>query len=298
VDSTEDAYRQLVFLSEKLVVNEGLLLQKTKTRVMSSDEFLSTSDFAGENEPETKVERESRDFMRLRLHYDPYSQSADEDYETLKEEVAQFDVLGMLGREMRKSRVHQSLARKLISSLRLLGVPQRDAALVSLMENLHVLYPVYPSIMILLRAVINEMRDAARQNVLHQLRNLITTGAYVVQVPTHLAYTVRVLAYDPSDEADEILANVYRRNSSAAIRRDVILAMARKNADYWVSDTKKNFATLSNWERTALIVASFTLGDEGKHWRASVKSVLTPIQQLVRDWASARANDGNREVPV
>ncbi len=297
-ESAEEAYRHLVFLSEKLVANEGLLLQKTKTRVMSAEEFLSTSEFASENEAENKAEKESRDFLRLRLHFDPYSQTAEEDYEALKEEIARFDILGMLGREMRKSRVHQSLARKLIRALGLLDEPQRDAAIVSLTANLQVLYPVYNSIMILLKRVIGEMDEPARQEILRRLRGLIGTDAYVVQVPTHLAYTVRVLAHDKSEEADEILDRVYQRSRSSAIRRDVILAMARRNADYWVSDVWKNFATLTDWERTALLVGSFILGDEGKHWRGSLKGGLTPMQQLVRDWASARAVAGIREVPV
>jgi type IV secretory pathway VirB4 component len=37
-----DAYRTLVFLSEKLA-NEGLVLQKKKTRILSSDEFRQTA---------------------------------------------------------------------------------------------------------------------------------------------------------------------------------------------------------------------------------------------------------------
>ncbi len=297
-DSAEEAYRHLVFLSEKLVANEGLLLQKTKTRVMSAEEFLSTSEFATENEAEDKVEQESRDFLRLRLHYDPYSDTADADYRTLKEEIARFDVLGMLGREMRKSRVHQSLTRKLISALRLLDGPQRDAAVVSLMANLQVLYPVYRNIMILVKAVIDELAEPARQEVFRRLRELISTNAYVVQVPTHLVYTVRALAHDKSEEGDEILDSVYQRSRSSVIRRDVILSMARRNADYWVSDVLKNFATVTDWERTALLIASFILGDEGKHWRGSIKGVLSPIQLLVREWASTRAGAGVREVPV
>ena len=42
-DTTEDAYANLIFLSEKLLKNQGLQLQKSKTRIMSSAEFLVTS---------------------------------------------------------------------------------------------------------------------------------------------------------------------------------------------------------------------------------------------------------------
>lgn len=297
-NSQEEAYRQLVLLSEKLMINEGLLLQKTKTRVMTTEEFLSTSEFAPENQAESEDERQSREFLRLRLYYDPYSPTAEADYDALKADVDRYDVLSMLGRELRKSRVQQSLARKLISALRLVDAPQRDAAVLSLLDNLHTLYPVYPSIMLLVRGIIGDMAGSARDSLLGKLRQLVASGAYAVQVPTHLAHTVRVLAYDNSPEADEVLASIYRDTSSAAIRRDVILAMAKRRATFWVSDMRRRFATVTPWERTALIVGSYSLGDEGAHWRKSLKGQLTPMQQLVVDWMASRTGGGNQEVPL
>ena len=45
--SREEAYGQLVSFSELLLANEGLSLQKAKTKIMSREEFLSTSFFCG-----------------------------------------------------------------------------------------------------------------------------------------------------------------------------------------------------------------------------------------------------------
>ena len=42
-NSHEDAYAALIFLSEKLFDNQGLSLQKSKTRILPAAEFLSTS---------------------------------------------------------------------------------------------------------------------------------------------------------------------------------------------------------------------------------------------------------------
>lgn len=50
------------------------------------------------------------------------------------------------------------------------------------------------------------------------------------------------------------------------------------------------FRTLSPAERRAFIVASFFLGDEGKHWRASIKSEFSPFEELVADWAARKKN--------
>ena len=71
----------------KLLENEGLPLQKAKTRILSSEEFLSTSEFTEHHTAEDTDEAEARNFLSLRLHYDPYSPTADDDYELIKEEL-------------------------------------------------------------------------------------------------------------------------------------------------------------------------------------------------------------------
>jgi hypothetical protein len=119
-DSREEAYEYLVSLSEMLLINEGLSLQRNKTRIMSKEEFLSTSRFAEENEPDTEEEIQSRNLAKLRLKYDPYSPTADEDYELLKEELKKFDIVGLLAREMRKSRIDESITRRLVQSVKFL----------------------------------------------------------------------------------------------------------------------------------------------------------------------------------
>jgi len=297
-DSAEEAYRALIFISSKLHSNEGLLLQKAKTRILSSEEFLGASEFAIENIPDGDEQKQGRAFLRLRLHFDPYSPTADADYELLRDEITKFDIVGMLGRELKKSRIHQSLVRKLIGALKLLSPVQRDAAISSLMENLVVLYPIFPSIMLLLKGCIEEMGATSRESVFIKLRELISTQSYIITVPTHLAYSIRILAYDKSEEAEEILASVYNSTESPSIRRDIILAMAKKKADYWISDVRKTFRTMSEAERTAVLISSYILGDEGEHWRSSVKTLISPMQKLVMQWAGERKKAGNSEVPL
>ena len=79
--SREEAYRHLVFLSEKLVDNQGLSLQKSKTRIMTSAEFRATnpikqqlSDSIPEKEGEAAAEVHKRgQLLRFSLRFDPYS---------------------------------------------------------------------------------------------------------------------------------------------------------------------------------------------------------------------------------
>lgn len=109
---------------------------------------------------------------------------------------------------------------------------------------------------------------------------------------------MRVLALDTADETDEVLTHVYDRTSSPSVRRDIILAMARRNADYWISDRLKYWRSLHEWERRAAIIASYTLGDEGSHWRSGIRAELRATDTLVRDWAADRENSNRWDIPL
>jgi hypothetical protein len=296
--SAENANRLMVFLSEKLHENEGLLLQKSKTRVMSSEEFISTSEFAEQNRAESDEEASARQFLRLRLHFDPYSATAVDDYEQLQSELSRFDIVGLLAREMGKSRIHSALTRRLVSAVQHLDPKLLDPAVMSIVENIEVLYPVFSSVCLLLKSVLSRVTDETRRVVFAKIRSLIDQKSYIVVVPTNLAFAVRVLAYDPSEEADATLAAVYASSPNFVIRRDVILAMARRDAAFWISDVKNTFLTQTSWEKTALLIGSFILGDEGEHWRSAVEKQLSPLEDLVRRWAATRAPLSGWEIPL
>lgn len=77
----QDAYKSLIFLSEKLLENQGLSLQKSKTRIMSSAEFRATSPLAQQVEAGSAAELGSvpaaaSQFTRFSLKFDPYSPNA------------------------------------------------------------------------------------------------------------------------------------------------------------------------------------------------------------------------------
>jgi hypothetical protein len=71
VDDLQSAYQAIGFLSEKLLRNEGLSLQKSKTRIMSSSEYLSVLD------PVQPPPGSAAKFLGLHVHYDPYSTTAE-----------------------------------------------------------------------------------------------------------------------------------------------------------------------------------------------------------------------------
>jgi hypothetical protein len=298
-DSRESAQAGLVQLSEVLLANEGLTLARSKTRIMSKAEFVRSSPLAEPAVADSADEGMVREFLGIRLAYDPYSPTADEHYEQLRWELQRFDITGMLARELHKSRIDESLTRQLVKSVRFLQPELRDAAVSSVVRNLNTLYPIFPSVAIMLHRLLPDLSEEARREVFETIRALSIQRSHILLVPANLSFAIRILAFDRAEETDALLIDIYNRpKTDMMVKRDVLLAMTRRRVDYWLSEQLRRFVVLTPWEKRALIVASYTLGDEGRHWRDRVRSELQePDQQFMR-WVGEKNNGRTWEVPL
>ncbi|MFE0016538.1 RNA-directed DNA polymerase [Mesorhizobium sp. NPDC059054] len=304
--SREDAYSKLMFLSEKLFDNQGLSMQKAKTRIMSSAEFRATNPLAIERaqvDPEQAgadaAEKHSRTaILRFSLNFDPYSPTAEEDYQELRKEIQKFDIIGLLKSELSKSRVHTALTKKLISAVKHLDVRQREEAVLSIWKNQEILYPTFASVLVLMDSVIDSMTVEGRRKIIDAILELINKESYLLRADTHMCYAIRVLAHENMPETIGALQQLYETRLSPIVRRDIILILARWNEWYWISDLRNKFRSLSGAERRAFIVASHALKDEGRHWRQSTKREFDPFEKLIAEWADSRTQTPNWRIPV
>jgi hypothetical protein len=294
----EEAQRHLISLSMAMQ-KFGLSLQKGKTRILSREEFLATAGREDGDVPGSDIV--TQQFLALKLHYDPYSATADSDYRVLADELNKFDIVGMLAREIRKSRVNQLVTRKLIRSVQYLDALVRDHAILSLLESLPILYPVFPTVCHLLKSQIEQGLDKGVEvAIFKRLHDLVRRESYIILVPTNLAYAVRVLAHDTSQEAYELLNRLFKTTSSTSIKADIILAMARLKRTAWVTARLDEYWRLGPWEQRSLIVASYCLDDRGRHWRDKLgdKAGLPPLHSLAMEWAAQKKNSGTWTVPI
>ena len=293
--SEEEARSYLAMLSELLLAKDSLPLQKAKTRILSAEEFRSLHDpGAAENEPEAL----ERQVLRLRLHFDYYSETREEDYDALKEEMAKFPIEEMLARQMRKSRIDQAVTKKLIQMVRFQEAPVRNSTVASLLNSLTLLYPVFSTVMVLFKGIMPDLEEGIRQRAFQVMRELIAKQSSLVRPPINLAFAVRMLAHDNSEETVQVLSHLYRDTKNMVLKRDIILAMARNHVDFWTSALLRDFDRITPWERRALLIASYTLGDEGRDFRRSVNEHLLPMEKLVSSWAAHRVEQGQLEIPL
>ena len=299
VDDIQAAYRSIGILSEKLLRNEGLTLQKSKTRIMKSSEYLAVLD------PLDPPQGSAGAFLHLHIHYDPYSATADEDYERLRDQLDEFDILSLLRTELSKGRIHPALTRRLVQALRYLDAGTRQAAVLSLLENIPALSPVVPQVMMAIRDCMSDLDDGFVSLIHGQIRRLIQENHYVTQVDLNLSFMIRVLAGRRSIENELLLIRLYQSPhgfggaSAPYVQRDIMLILARWSVKYWLSDQKNYIASAHPWVKRAFLVGSYELRDEGKHWRNANKASMSPFDMIVRDWVTdRRQHDSIWRVPI
>ncbi|MFH2059243.1 MAG: RNA-directed DNA polymerase [Pseudomonadota bacterium] len=285
--SKEEAFSYLNSVADYLLKNEGLSIQKTKTQILSCSEYIGQvkNILQGDDEPES-IERSS--FMRLHIHFDPYSMNADEQYEDLKENLSKFNVLKLLKDELRKSKIQQAMGKQLLNAISHLEGEKLGLAFQAISVNIEAFYPIIPSVFIMVQKCLKNAPIEFQNQFVRSICSLIDSNSYLLQSENNAAFAARVLSLSDLDEATQAIVLLHSSRSSSLVRTNCIYAMINKKIYYWLSDQKTSFATLGRPERRAFIAASYFLGDEGKHWRSSVKRQLTDLELLAIDWVSEK----------
>jgi hypothetical protein len=52
------------------------------------------------------------------------------------------------------------------------------------------------------------------------------------------------------------------------------------------------------WERRALLIASYVLQDEGRHWREHVKKQMHETEQKFMQWVASKNSGRQWEIPL
>lgn len=294
-NSRADAHEALVKFSELLYTNEGLSLQKSKTRIMTATEFVTSSGLMDAEPGDTG----RASLFKLSLRFDPYSANAKQEYHELEAAVGKIDILGILTQELSKTRVHSPLIKKLISAIRFLPAKQKNDAVLSLIKSLELLSPLFGVVAVTIKDLFKELDQGTQDVIQSTVSSLIATKSHIVQVDLHLCYAIRILGLRHSDEAEGLLTRAFESSHSHFVRKEIIICMSRWRAVHWLSDKKRFFQTMSSWEKRAFLLGSYVLGEAGKHWRDHVKDTFDPFTVLLHEWCGSRA-EGIRagQIPV
>lgn len=293
-NTESESYKALILLSEKLS-NDQLGLQKDKTKIMSSDEYKEIHQFLDPQPAEDGASEDEQKLLSISIRFDPYSPTAEEDYETLKEAIREIDVIGILSREVNKTRIDQTVTKQAINSIKALTKESQVQATKILLDqnNLTTLSPVFTTIMRAVRGIYDDLTEDGKLLVDRALMDLFSSESYLTKIEMNLNYIVQILSLSHSPEKEELFVRLFETETNHLLRRQIIVAMSNWNCHYWLVDIKNQFTTLTTWERRAVIYASYFLGDEGKHWREHNKHLFSIEESQIRDWCASRKQTNN-----
>ncbi len=284
-----DAYRVLVLLSESLF-NEGLVLQKSKTKILTTEEFQSSAKLLDPKDSDDPLASDEQKLLNITLRYDPYSETAEDDYEELKSAMTDINIIGILGREVAKTNIDSTVAKQAIKAIQALAPNEQHGAISTLLSenNIEVLAPVFVTVMRAVRGAYENLSDYGQQFVDKKLIALYESDSHLLSVDLNMSFYLQALAQKKSARKEEILIEIYNRKTNPLIKRMILIAMSNWNCYYWLTDLKRKYAGLSEWEKRYFIGSSYVLGEEGKHWRNHIKATWSPMDVLVRDWFTDR----------
>lgn len=291
--SKEEAHSILTFISRKLMENEGLTLQKYKTNILSKEEFvtLTRSKLYGLDEDEESPMKAK--FMSLPIRFDPYSANAEEQYDSIKDSLKDFDLLGMLSKELQKSKINQPFSKQLLRAFSAIDDEAVCNAFKVIYENLTELYPIFSTVVQVTISNWFRFDFDTKSLIKDRMIRLVKEESFILETELNLSYVVKLFAKENSIENQSILADIYKKNSdSILIALTVNQVMSKWGVHYWLSEFRRIFPTMNPWQRRLFIVSSYLLGDEGSHWRAHNKSKFSFIEIIYRDWASKRKQNG------
>ena len=294
-DSVNDAYNALQFLSQSLITNQGLTLQKSKTRIMTSIEFQNSFPkhlIADPPPADSPLESETIKLLKLSLNYDPYDQNASENYDILKGELKDIDIVGLLASEAQKTQINISVSRKIVSVIKHLSSELRVSAIKTLIDSKEQFFPILSLVLIMIRDVMSDSDPDTRNKIASAVREAVSSGSHVFGLDLHKSYVVRILAESGSED-DLLMMNSFFAESSPIVRRDIILSYAKHKYWYPLSDLKSKYSGLTPWEQRAYLAASYSLGDEGRHWREKISLPTPLIDKHIRDWCGKLKSGDN-----
>ncbi len=275
--SQQDAYKALSVLSHALA-DYGLSLNRSKTTILSAKHY---GDFVS---AQLGVGDESSLALReLDLHFDPYSDNADAQYEQLKQSFEQINISFLLDLEREKSQPDAFVLAQIGRALKF----QEPAIAVQLCatlldsNNLDSFRASWSKIMRGIFAVRSHDQFESIFTALDELLDQVPlTAAHLLVPEANMLHFLRVIRFARTDLRGAFVRRTYDMTTSASVKRACIDCWR-----HWVDRStftrlRNLWTNLSAGEQRMFWLASGAFGDEGEKTRNQLRGSLGQAWQL------------------
>lgn len=266
--NTADAYRALGILAHGLM-DYGLSLNKSKTVFLSSKHYRDyvASQLGGDDIEAAKL-------RSIDLKFDPYSDSPQEDYESLVETVETLEVRQLLNRELEKALPDSFLVTQIGRTLRL-HEPVKAleiAATLLKQQNLHAFRSSFSTIM---RGIANLRGDSRFSSIHKALDNLLDAvpahSGHLLKADTSLLHYLRCLRFQSTPSRVMLVRQLFDATQLDTVRRACIDCWRSWRDGVAFNYLRNRWQQMTPECQRLYWLASFSFADEGDKARLQAK---------------------------
>ena len=218
-DSQQSAYTALAKLSHALA-DYGLTLNRTKTTFLTAKHFNAyvRTQLGGNDEQASKL-------REIDLHFDPYSDRPDEDYQELKETVGSLEVQSLLDLELNKSHPDAFLVAQIGRTLKFHSPDVALQLCKTLLSprNLHAFRASWSTIM---RGVAAVRGDDDFSDIYEGLDELLdeipNSSSHLLASDASCLHYLRTLRFTKTQKRGVYIRRLFRESASITVRRACI----------------------------------------------------------------------------
>jgi hypothetical protein len=270
--SQQDAYRALSTLSHALA-DYGLSLNRSKTTIMSAKHYTDYINAQlGDGNDASAALRE------IDLHFDPYSDTAKDEYEKLKTSFQMIDIQFLLELEKEKSNPDNFIVAQIGRALKF-QEPTVAAQLCSTLldsRNLDSFRASWSKIMRGVYSVRAQQDFAEIFGLIDDLLDAIPASASHLLTPeANALHYLRAIRFRKTEGRGRLVRQMYDARSSHTIRRACIDCWRHWGDRASFTRLRNQWQNLGPEEQRMLWLAAANFGDEGRHSRNQLRGTLT-----------------------
>jgi hypothetical protein len=272
-----EAYRALVILSNALA-DYGLTLNRTKTTFLTSKHYV---DYV--KAQLRSGDSEANKLLEIDLHFDPYSDTAESDYDELKEIVESLDIHALLNSELHKSQPDTFLMTQIGRTLKLHN-PEAALQLCTTLlssKNLHAFRASWSTILRGVSAVCADDRFASIFDGLDRLLDDVPIHSpHLLSAEVSRLHYLRAIRFRRTQNRAEFVFHTYETVAAQTVRRACIDCWRLwKDRTSFIRE-RNRWDSLKPEEQRMVWLAAAEFGDEGERFRRQVKQSLANAWRL------------------
>jgi hypothetical protein len=276
--SQADAYRALSILSHALA-DYGLTLNRTKTIILTSKHYIDyvRTQLGGSEDIANKL-------FEIDLHFDPYSDTAESDYEELQAIVQGLDIRALLDAELRKAQPDTFSVTQIGRTLKLHD-PKAALQLCSTLlsaANLHAFRASWSTIMRGVSAVCaDDERFSVISNELDQLLDAIPDHSpHLLLAEASCLHYLKAIRFRRTQRRTEFVFQVHSSTVSETVKRACLDCWRLWKDRPSFTRERNRWNSLKAEEQRMLWYAAAEFGDEGEKFRQQVRKSVANAWRL------------------